>query len=109
MTVNSALEQMVPRLVSIYGSLLERVVLFGSTARGTQTEESDVDIAIFVRPGVTRAMEDQTLDLAVDLGLVCNKVLSVVDIEVDRFSEWKDILPFYRNLQKDGVVLWQAA
>ena len=49
------------------------------------------------------------LDLVVDLGLACNKVLSVVSIDQARYAEWKDTLPFYRNIQKEGVVLWQAA
>ena len=49
------------------------------------------------------------LDLVVDLGLACNKVLSVVSIDLTRYAEWKDTLPFYRNIQKEGVVLWQAA
>jgi len=30
-------------------------------------------------------------------------------IDYDKFAEWKDILPFYKNIQKDGIVLWQAA
>jgi len=27
----------------------------------------------------------------------------------DKFAEWKDIIPFYKNIRKDGVVLWKAA
>ena len=109
MTWESALTRLVPDLVAIYGTHLDRVVLFGSVARGTQTEESDIDIALFLRPGVTAEMEDQATALAAELGLACNRVLSVVSIDSDRFAEWKDVLPFYQNVQKDGVVLWQAA
>ena len=109
MTVNEALEQLIPGLVSIYGSFLDRVILYGSEARGTQTPESDVDIAIFLRAGTTKEMDDHMMDLIVDLGLACDRLLSPVNIDLAQFDEWKDILPFYQNIQKDGVILWQTA
>lgn len=109
MTVHQALEQLVPGFVAIYGDLVESIVLFGSTARGTDSAGSDVDIAVIVRAAVPKEIEERMLDLVVDLGLACNKVLSVVSIDLTRYAEWKDTLPFYRNIQKEGVVLWQAA
>ena len=109
MTVHQALEQLVPGFVDIYGDLVESIVLFGSTARGTNSAESDVDIAVIVRSPVPKEIEERILDLVVDLGLACNKVLSVVSIDLTRYAEWKDTLPFYRNIQKEGAVLWQAA
>ena len=36
-------------LVDIYGDRLERVVLFGSRARGDAHPDSDYDVAVFVR------------------------------------------------------------
>ena len=45
----------------------------------------------------------------VNLELEYGKVLSVLCIDYDKFAEWKDVLPFYKNIRKDGVVLWQAA
>ena len=81
----------------------------GSTARGTRAEDSDVDVAILLHAGATKAMRDQMLDLVVDLELECGRVLSVLCIDYDKFAEWKDIIPFYKNIRKDGVVLWQAA
>ena len=109
MTIDLALEKLIPGLQEIYGDLIDSIVLYGSTARGTRTEDSDVDVAILLRAGATKAMREQMLDLVVDLELECGKVLSVLCIDYDKFAEWKDILPFYKNIQKDGVVLWRAA
>jgi uncharacterized protein len=43
-------------LAEIYGQRLERVVLYGSRARGDAREDSDYDVAVFLRdyaPGTT--------------------------------------------------------
>ena len=84
------------------------IILYGSVARGTQTEESDVDIAVIVRK-YTEDMHDKMIDLTVDLELEYNKVLSVLLIDYDNFREWEDVLPFYKNMKKDGIMLWSAA
>ena len=109
MTLGLALQELVPGLRKIYGDLIDRVILYGSTARGTQTEESDVDVAILLHSGGTKEMREQMLDLVVDFELACGKVLSVLCIDYEKFIEWQDTLPFYKNIRKDGVVLWQAA
>ena len=109
MTIDLAVEKMIPGLQEIYGDLVDSIILYGSIARGTRAEDSDVDVAILLHAGATKAMRDQMLDLVVDLELECGRVLSVLCIDYDKFAEWKDILPFYKNIRKDGVVLWQAA
>lgn len=55
--------------------------------RGTQSEELDVDIAVILKNGTSRAMYDQMLDLVVDLEVSCGKVLSVIRIDYDKFCQ----------------------
>ena len=101
-------EDLVQGLRKIYGPLVQKIVLYGSVARGTDTDESDVDIAVFLLPGATREMEEEYLDLVVGLELESGKVLSVVKIDYSRYLEWENTLPFYRNIQNEGKVLWAA-
>ena len=77
-------EKMIPGFQTIFGNVLERIILYGSVARGTQTVESDVDIAVIVRK-YTEDMHDKMIDLTVDLELEYNKVLSVLLIDYDNF------------------------
>ena len=84
------------------------IILYGSVARGTQTEESDVDIAVIVKRYM-KDMHDKMIDFTVELELEYNKVLSVLIIDYDNFREWEDVLPFYKNMKKDGTMLWSAA
>ena len=107
--MEAALERLIPGLKSIYGDLLVSVILYGSAARGTDTEESDVDIALILNRGATAEMYDQLLELVVDLEIECGKVFSLIRIDAERFREWEAVMPYYRNIRQEGVVLWQAA
>ena len=56
MTIYLALEKMIPGMQEIYGDLVDSIILYGSTARGTRAEDSDVDVAILLHAGATKAM-----------------------------------------------------
>ena len=109
MTIDTALEQMIPGLQDIYGDLISSIILYGSTTHGTRADDSDVDVALLLHTGTTKEMRGKMLDLVVDLELACGKVLSVICIDYEKYSEWKETIPFYKNIREEGIVLWQAA
>lgn len=109
MPMENIYERFVMGMLRIYGNLLMRIMLYGSVVRGTDTEESDIDIAVLLKQGETTEMHNQMIDMVVDLELECDRVLSVIRIDYDTFSEWEDILPFYKNVKNEEVVLWKAA
>lgn len=37
------------------------------------------------------------------------RVFSIIDIKESNIQKWGDSLPFYRNVKKEGIVLWKAA
>ena len=102
-------QQLIPEIVKIYGDLLVSVILYGSGARGTQTDESDIDIAVMLKSKENEDMKERMTDIIVDLELEYNKVLSVLRIDYEKFKIWEDTMPFYKNMKEDGIVLWQAA
>ncbi|OUN67595.1 hypothetical protein B5G11_15880 [Drancourtella sp. An57] len=83
------LEKLIPELVRIFQGSITSIILYGSVARGTQTEESDIDIAVLVG-SYTKEMHEQMTDLVVDLELEYDKVLSVLLIDYDKFTEWEN-------------------
>ena len=102
-------QQLIPKIVEIYGDLLVSVILYGSVARGTQTDESDIDIAVMLRSKENDDMKERITDLLADLELEHNKVLSVLRIDYEKFKIWEDTMPFYKNIKEDGVILWQRS
>ena len=103
------LQELVNGILSIMESKVIRIVLYGSVARGTNTTESDVDVALFMNGNLDRDTEDKLSDLVVDMNLKYDKVFSVIDIDIRHFQKWIEVLPFYQNVEREGVVLWKAA
>ena len=108
MVNRAVLHDLVPGLITIFDGQIEQVILYGSVARGDDTPESDMDIAVLVR-SYTPAMHDTMTDLIVDLELEHDVVLSVLLIDFEEFKAWETTMPFYKNIRKDGVTLWTAA
>lgn len=106
---DSMIRELISGLISIYGTAMLKVVLYGSVAKNTNTPESDIDIAIILDIDNTKKYEDELLDLIVDMNLKYEKVFSVIDIKLSDFIKWENTLPFFKNVKKDGVILWKAA
>ena len=103
-----SISEMISKLSVIYGSLMYKAILYGSYARGEETNESDVDIAVILLEKPDRETTKRMIDCVASYELRCDKVLSVIDIDYEKFNRWKDTIPFYRNILRDGIMLWEA-
>lgn len=101
--------ELVAGLQGVYGKVLVQVVLYGSVAKNTATQESDIDIAVILNSDNFKEYEDELLEFIVDMNLKYNKVFSIIDIGLDEFLKWENVLPFFKNVREEGVVLWKAA
>ena len=103
------LNELVEGILKIMPTQTARIILYGSVARGTNDSESDVDVALLLYSGMTPETEDKLSDFIVDMNLKYDTVFSVIDIDLEFFKKWENIIPFYKNVSKEGVVLWKAA
>ena len=94
---------------NIVGNSLESVVLFGSVARNEASFESDIDVALMVNEPMTETVKNAIMEWSTDLDLKYDRVFSVIDIECQKYDEWKLALPFYKNIEKEGIILWKSA
>ena len=80
------------------------IVLYGSYARGDFDEESDIDIVAIVKGKRAELQKKlkQIWDLSADLGLENDVVVSPMVIPYDEFMKYKESLPYYRNIEKEG-------
>lgn len=73
-----------------------------------QDEESDIDIAVLVDldNDEMRKYNDKIIKATSDIDYKYDKITSIIDISYNHFIHWVDVVPFYRNIEKDGVVLY---
>jgi uncharacterized protein len=90
-------------LDEMYGDRAERVVLYGSRARGDARDESDYDIAVFIRDPGTLADELHRLaavstDILLDTG-------AVISAKPLRAGAYRERTGFMHELRQDGIDL----
>lgn len=104
------LQEIAELLRNVYGERLRAVILYGSVARGTQTKDSDVDIMVLIEgtDEKLRRYEEKLGDVSTDLALKYLRVFSIIDVKYQEYMEWRTISPFYKNVDREGVVGYAA-
>lgn len=102
--VNNISKQISQSYRSVYGDSIVAIYLYGSYARGNYTDESDIDITAIVKGNRTDLQEKLKLvwDISADIGLENDVVVSPTVIPYAEYEEYKEILPYYMNIQKEG-------
>lgn len=90
---------------TLFGDKLQRIVLYGSYARCEENKESDLDVMIFVKipSDDLRKYRERVVDLEVELSLKYDLLVSIILQAVDEYNKWLPVLPFFRNVQEEGV------
>ncbi len=93
----------VSRMRDHFGSLLQKVILFGSYARGDNSSESDYDVFLIfteINPAVKSAVEEISGEMLYEY----NAVFSTFLYTESSFFK-KRFSPFVINAKKEGVEL----
>lgn len=88
-------------LDELYGDRIERVVLFGSRARGDAHEASDYDIAVFLKDLTDRWQEfhrlaDLRTDILADTGVF-------MEARPFRAGAYRERTPLMHEIRREGV------
>ena len=108
--LEKVLGELADMLKEVYMDKLKAVILYGSVARGTATNESDIDIMLLIdgTDQELRCFEDKLNSVSTDISLKYFKVFSIIDVSYQEFVSWMKIFPFYRNVFEEGIVLYAA-
>lgn len=107
-TISNLLDDIVINIKDIYGDKLKEIVLYGSYAKGNETEDSDIDIMVLVDmdDNELRKYEKKINDTTSELGYKYIKVISLMDMSYDKFNYWKNTVPFYKNIKNEGRIIY---
>jgi uncharacterized protein len=90
-------------LESLYGDRIERVVLFGSRARGDAHEDSDYDVAVFLKDLTDRWQEiDRIIPVVTD---ILYEDAAFIHAMPYRAGAYRDRTPLMGEIRREGVEL----
>lgn len=103
------LDELIKNVIPIFGEKLERVILFGSYARGDYDAESDIDLMFLI--------DDDAQTLNGKYSKLVRRAISKIGLEHDillcsvlqnehDFYECVNSIPFYKNVEREGITLY---
>lgn len=111
LTINRLLQQYILEIRKIYGDHVKQIILYGSYARGDYNKESDIDIMILldVSDLDIKAYFNELADITYDFNLEYEVDVKPIAKNQEHFKKWMINYPFYANVAKEGVTLYEAA
>ncbi len=87
-----------------FGRDLDRVVLFGSRARGEAHEDSDWDVAVFLKRAITAADQRGVSEIGHDVMCQTGAMIQSMALPAAR---WQADDEFIRSIRRDGVPIYE--
>lgn len=107
--IDNLIKEFMQGVKEILGIRAKKIILYGSYARGDYRPNSDIDIMILTDLNEEEINEyrDKIWEYAYDIEFnnEFDITLSPLIKNIDKFNYWLEALPFYMNVQKEGVVL----
>lgn len=105
--INPVVNDFLNKIKILLDERLKKVILYGSYARGDYNESSDIDIMILTDFSNDEIEEyrDKISDIAFDIELSTGYIISPVIRNIETFNVRTNYIPFYHNVESEGVVL----
>ncbi|MDE2977407.1 MAG: nucleotidyltransferase domain-containing protein [Acidobacteriota bacterium] len=104
-TVAPALMRFADAVRETYGDAVVELRLFGSHARSSAHEESDVDVAVVLDEAGWEIRRD-VIDLATDVGIAHGLSLSPTVFDRAEYERWRaQDRPLTRDIEEEGIPL----
>jgi predicted nucleotidyltransferase len=100
--IHLILEKIKKGLLQIYGDQVDRILLYGSRARGDERPDSDIDILIVLKDEFNYSeMLQLSSDWAASLSLENDVVISRAFVSKEQFENRQT--PFLMNVRREAV------
>ncbi len=102
--VQAIMDTLRSRFEMMYGPRLERMILYGSHARGDAESGSDIDVLVVLKGPVNSGEEiSRTGDIITEISLDHGEVISCVFMDAGQFMHRNR--PLLRNARREGITI----
>lgn len=105
--IRKTINDFIKEVKEMLGDRLKKIILYGSYARGDYTKNSDIDIMILTDFNDKEIEEyrDKISDIAFNIELEKEIYISPIIKNIDKYNARVNVIPFYMNVEKEGVEL----
>lgn len=105
--IDNVLEIFIKELSKLLGKRIKKIILYGSYARGDFDKNSDIDLMILtdLNDEELKKYRIKVREIACDIEYDNDVIISPLLRNINKYNERIDIVPFYMNINKEGVVL----
>lgn len=110
LNIKNSIEKLIIETKKMFNNHLKKIILYGSYARGDYNESSDIDIMILtdLDEKEMNIYREKIWDFAYDIELDNNVIISPAIRNINDYNERVEYIPFYYNIEKEGIVLHAA-
>lgn len=108
--IKRVLDDFVEKQVAYLGDSLQKVILYGSYARGDYTPESDVDIMLLTSETNRDIISKQLyyiFDAMFEYQMERNIEVNPNMQNIEFYNKWLGNYPYYDNIDREGIVLYE--
>lgn len=100
-----ALEEFHKKAINLFSNKIKEIKIFGSTARGKDSFDSDIDVFILVDEKDDKLLE-KIIEISSDICIKYGVLISSKIFSVKHWNELKKLNTLlYKNIEKEGVRL----
>lgn len=105
--IEPIINEFIQEISKVLKNSLKKAILYGSYARGDYNENSDIDIMILtdLNDDEIEQLKEKIVDIAFELELKTGIVISPIIRNIEKFEKRTNIIPFYMNVKREGVIL----
>ena len=105
--IRNSINKFVKESKKILGDRVKKIILYGSYARGDFNSSSDIDILVLTdyKPREFYSALKMISSMTYDIELDNNVILVPLINNITNYNLGIEDIPFYANIQKEGVVL----
>lgn len=107
--LESVKQSVVSEITDVFDDDCLKIILYGSCARGDYTSDSDIDVAILTKSNREDAKKYNTKldEIATQIGIETLSIVNFVCLPYKEYEDKKLWYPYFMNIEKDGILLYE--